>query len=56
VGAEEHLGRSPIEGARVPRGPYWLRVEKEGCERLAGLFGTSYPEPALKLSLDEVGA
>ncbi len=58
---EEHLGRSPVEDTRVPLGPYWLRIEKEGYEAIeefcSGLG--SYDSPVVarqhEFKLDLVG-
>jgi formylglycine-generating enzyme required for sulfatase activity/cephalosporin-C deacetylase-like acetyl esterase/predicted Ser/Thr protein kinase len=49
VGDTQHLGRSPIENARVPMGAFWLTVEKSGFQANEALIGPWYPEMTIDL-------
>jgi hypothetical protein len=37
------LGMSPVAERRLPRGPFWLKVEKPGFETIESLFGGGGP-------------
>ena len=55
VGREwDHLGPTPIDNVRLPRGYFRWRVVKEGYEQIE--IAASNPEGALNLLLDEVGS
>ena len=51
-GDEIRLGTSPVEGARLPLGSYWLRVEREGFRPVEALMPPSGLVSTLTVQLD----
>ena len=53
---ERFIGNSPIERKRIPLGPYWLRIEKEGFETVNHLYRgiDHYESPEIAKELDFV--
>lgn len=59
---EEHLGKSPLDKVRLPRGPFWLRIEKEDNEviesfhRGPGTYDSTDIIQRLDFTLDKKGS
>jgi dienelactone hydrolase/predicted Ser/Thr protein kinase len=48
-GADQHLGTTPVEDARIPMGSYWLRIEKTGYLKIESLVAEWLPELVVEL-------
>jgi cephalosporin-C deacetylase-like acetyl esterase len=58
---EKYLGLTPVEKTRLPRGPFWLRIEKAGYETVENLIGLDIqasPEGVrqIRINLDAKGS